>query len=92
MKEIKDIDEAIAFLEDKAGINVEIIDYKYRVSDNDFDDRITDDKELIDYANEQKEAIEFDDEADELKEIVSEKMEKIKNEKKKHKKNEAENP
>lgn len=85
MKEIKDVNEAIAFLETKAGINVEIVDYKYRVSDNDFDCRMTDDKELIDYANEQMEAI-GEDEEDELQEIVKEKIEKIKNGKK-HKRN-----
>jgi len=84
MKEIKNVDEAIAFLEDKAGISVAIVDYKYRVFDNDFDEPITDDKELIEYANEQMEAI-GEDEEDELKEVVSEKLEQIKNDKRNNK-------
>jgi len=58
MKKIKDINEAIKFLQEKAGINVEEIEYKWRIWDNDFDFNCKDDKELIDYANEQMEAIE----------------------------------
>jgi len=54
---IKTKEEAIEFLEEEANINVEIVDYKYRVSDNDFEDTIKDTKELIEYANEQAEAI-----------------------------------
>lgn len=55
---IKNINDAIKFLTEKANIDVEVVDYKYRVSDNDFNCSINDDDELIDYANEQKEAIE----------------------------------
>ena len=58
LEKIKDVDEAIKFLFEKANINVEVVNYKYRVYDNDFDSPIKDDKELIDYANEQKEALE----------------------------------
>ena len=55
--EIKTIDEAIEFLQTKAGINVEIMTAKYRVSDFDMDSYIEDDKQLIEYAKEQQEAI-----------------------------------
>ena len=58
MTEIKTVDEAIRFLSEKVGISTEIVRYKYRVSDMDFDCPIRTDKDLIDYANEQKEAIE----------------------------------
>lgn len=57
-KKIKDVDEAIKFLQEQAGIDVEEINAKYKVSDTDFINYIKDDKELIEYANEQKEAIE----------------------------------
>ena len=59
MKEIKDVDEAIEFLSDKVGIDTEVVNYKYRVIDveGDFNVPITTDKELIDYANEQKESM-----------------------------------
>jgi len=56
-KKIKTTDEAIEFLSEKAGIKTEIVDYKYRVSDQDFNCSIKTDKDLIDYANEQMEAI-----------------------------------
>ena len=58
MREIKTVEEAIKFVSDKAGISTEIVDYKYRVFYEDFNSPIRTDKELIDYANEQKEAIE----------------------------------
>jgi len=57
-KEIKNVEDAIKFLLEKAGIQTEIVDYKYRVSDQDFNSPIKDDEELIEYANEQMEAIE----------------------------------
>jgi len=57
--EIKTIEEAIKYLEEKAGINVmERNKAKWDVWDDDFDDVINTDEDLIDYANEQKEAIE----------------------------------
>ena len=49
--------EAIEFLQKEAGISVEIVDYKYRVFDEDFDCPIKDTKALIEYAKEQKEAM-----------------------------------
>lgn len=52
---IKDIKTAIKFLEEEAGINVEVITHKYEVFDSDFNGRIKTDEELIDYANEQME-------------------------------------
>ena len=58
MVEIKTVDEAIKFLSDKVCISTEIVDYKYRVWDEDFNVPIKTDKDLIDYANEQKDAIE----------------------------------
>jgi len=54
---IKTRKEAINFLRNNAMINVEIVDYKYRVWDKDFNQPIKTNKELIDYANEQKEAL-----------------------------------
>ena len=56
-KKITTKEEAISFLIEKAGINVEVVDYEYRVFDSDFNSPIKDAKELIEYANEQKEAI-----------------------------------
>ena len=59
MKEIKTKEDAIKFLEEEINISVEDISkYKYKIYDEDFCDFIKDDKELIDYANEQMEAIE----------------------------------
>jgi len=57
MDEIKTVDEAIRFLSEKVNISTEIVDYKYRVFDEDFNCPVRTDKDLIDYANEQKEAI-----------------------------------
>jgi len=59
-KKITDVDEAIKFLENKAGIQVDLNHgFKWNITDaaNDLNDWIKDDKALIDYANEQKEAI-----------------------------------
>lgn len=58
MNKIKTVEEAIKFLEERAGINVEEVEYKWRIWDNDFDDSCKEDKDLIEYANEQMEAIE----------------------------------
>ena len=57
MKKIKTVEEAIDFLENKAGINVDENTHKWTIWDIDFRDYCKDDKELIDYANEQMEAI-----------------------------------
>lgn len=57
---ITNVDEAIEFLGKKAGINVEEVTHKWRIWDNDFDSSCKDDKELIEYAKEQQEAIEVD--------------------------------
>lgn len=60
-KEIKSVNKAIEYLREKAGIDTKIVNYKYRVSCEDFNVSIKTDKELIDYANEQREAIEDSD-------------------------------
>ena len=59
MKEIKTKEDAIKFLEEDINISVDDISkYKYKIYDEDFCDFVKDDKELIDYAIEQMEAIE----------------------------------
>ena len=62
MEQIKTIEEAIRFLEEQAQINVKLRNKdKWQISDNDINMSIKDDNALIDYANEQKEALEEDD-------------------------------
>jgi hypothetical protein len=60
MKKLKTVEEAVEFLEKKAGINVAVNHkfYKYNIWDLDINEQIETDKDLIDYANEQKEALE----------------------------------
>jgi len=59
MNKITNVTEAIIFLEKEVGISVEEVpNYKYRIFDKDIDNYIKDDEDLIEYANEQKEAIE----------------------------------
>ena len=55
---IKTTSEAIEFLQKKANINVEEVNAKWIIWDDDIDNLLKDDEDLIDYANEQKEAIE----------------------------------
>ena len=58
-EEIKTINQAVEFLE-TIGIDVDDVShYKYKVYDNDFSDFVETDKDLIDYANEQQEALEI---------------------------------
>lgn len=58
---IKSVNEAIKYLKEIAGIRVVNIKvYKYKVLDEDFECYMRTNKELIDYANEQKEAIQND--------------------------------
>lgn len=57
-KMITTTEQAIDFLEKKAGISVkDVSSYKYKVFDEDFTDFIKTDKELIEYAKEQQEAM-----------------------------------
>ena len=58
MAEMKTVKRAIEFLTKKANSSVDVLHYKYRVFDEDFSVFLKTDKELINYANEQKEAIE----------------------------------
>ena len=52
--EIMNIREAIKLLEEVRGFKVELVTYKYRVSDEDGSFIIKDDAELISYAEDQK--------------------------------------
>lgn len=62
MRKITDINEAIKYLREMVNVNVEdISDLKYNIWDEDMNFYCDSDKTLIDYANEQKEAIEDDD-------------------------------
>ena len=59
MEEIKTIEDAIFFLVNQSQISVELRNKdKWRVFDEDMNFSIKDDKGLIEYANEQKEALE----------------------------------
>lgn len=58
-KEITDVKQAIKYIEKKVNISVtDVSDLKYHLYDEDLNFYLCSDKELIDYANEQKEAIE----------------------------------
>ena len=59
MKKIKTIKEAINYVEKNVCEVSDLTNFKYHIYDNEDDyGYIKDDKEFIDYANEQKEAIE----------------------------------
>ena len=47
---IKTVAEAIKFLSEVANISVEIVKYKYRVFDEDFNTPVKTDEDLINYA------------------------------------------
>ena len=58
MEQITNVKDAITFLETDAQIDVEDISgFKWGLSDNDMNFSLRTDKELIEYANEQKEAL-----------------------------------